>query len=111
MPKLFEVSYDQRRLLVKLGWTPEPNEAGYFPTVSEALFWIRKEKSIYAIIGMDETTYPKFCVTVKRWNGIGDFEMLHDFNYVSGKLVRHYEEAEEEGLNFILKYLKEKELY
>lgn len=103
--ELARITTKQYEALKQLGFPLNTTSKHPTPTLAFALKWLREEKKVFVIIGMDETSYPKFCVTVKRWKDVSDFEKIHDWDYVGGMLERTYEQAEDSGLYCALDFL------
>ena len=103
--ELARLTPDQYKVLKQIGFPINTASKHPTPTLAFVLKWLREEKKVFVIVGMDETSYPKFCATVKKWKDVSDFEKLHDFEYVGGMLDRTYEGAESTGLDCALNYL------
>jgi len=74
------------------------------PTYSQALKWFRDTHSMYAIIDIDRTTYPKFVYNL-YWYRDSEVTEIPNINFYY-ELYRKYEEAELEAIKELIKIVK-----
>ena len=70
------------------------------PTFSQAFRWFREKYNIYTEILLDQTTQPKFCFEIYKYEDFGNYEEIRIGEWF---LYRTYEEAE---LDCIIKLIE-----
>lgn len=77
------------------------------PTLSQAIDWLRENKDIYIEVQLDQTSDPKFCISIVEYVRYMAFEK-HILPQEKWGLYRNYYEAQKVGIEEALRIIKNK---
>lgn len=70
------------------------------PTHSQAFRWFREKYNLHSEILLDQTTQPKYCFEIHKYEDFGNYEKIENKDWF---LYRTYEEAELECIKHLIK--------
>ena len=74
------------------------------PTFSQAFCWFREKYNLHSEILLDQTTQPKYCFKIHKYEDFGNYEEIRIGEWF---LYRTYEEAELDCLVKLIEIVKE----